>query len=109
VHYSNAKIYNYEGTLSWLMKFVRRPLKPKPSHRFTNLLARITQEEDGYTVHVRLYSQAAPQNDARGEEWADSLEAASMMVESLANEFAILAAQIKIEILMQDSRAGTRH
>jgi len=32
-----------------------------------------------------------------------------MMVEAVAAEFAILAAHIKIDILMQDPRAGTRH
>ena len=32
-----------------------------------------------------------------------------MMVEDLAAEFSILAAQIKIDILMLDPRAGTRH
>jgi hypothetical protein len=37
------------------------------------------------------------------------LEAASMMVEDLAAEFSILAAQIKIDILMLDPPAGTRH
>jgi len=67
------------------------------------------QEDDGFTVRVRLYSHAAPENNAWGEEAADSLEAASMMVEDLAAEFSILAAQIKIDILMLDPRAGTRH
>ena len=81
----------------------------KSRRQFTNLSVRITEEEDGYTVQVRLYSEISPENDAWGEELAESLEDASMMVEDLAAEFSILAAQIKIDILMQDRRAGTRH
>jgi hypothetical protein len=92
-----------------LMKFVPFSVDRQSSHRYTNLLVRITQEKDGYTVQVRLYNQGSPENNGWGEEWADSLEAASTMVESLATEFEILAAQIKIDILMQDPRAGTRH
>lgn len=91
------------------MKFTPFSADRKSSHQFTNLSVRITQEDDGFTVQVRLYSQVSPENTAWGEEPADSLEAASMMVEALAAEFSILAAQIKIDILMQDPRAGTRH
>ena len=91
------------------MKFVPFSVDRKSSHRFTNLSVRITQEKDGYTVQVRLYSQVSPENNGWGEEWAESLEAASTMVESLATEFSLLPAQIKIDILMLDPRAGTRH
>ena len=91
------------------MKFTPFSADRKSSHQFTNLSVRIIQVDVGYTVRVRLYSRAAPENNAWGEEAADSLEAASMMVEDLAAEFSILAAQIKIDILMQDPRAGTRH
>lgn len=90
------------------MKSVPRPVKPKSIRRFTNLSVRITEEEDGYTVQVRLYNQVT-ENAAWGEEPADSLEAASMMVEALAAEFSILRSHIKIDIRMQDPRAGTRH
>jgi hypothetical protein len=91
------------------MKFVPSRVKPKSDRQFTNLSVLITEEEDGYTVQVRLYSHVAPENNAWGEEPADSLETASMMVEALAAEFSILPAQIKIDIRMQDPRAGTRH
>jgi hypothetical protein len=91
------------------MKFTPFSADRKSSHQFTNLSVRITQEDVGYTVRVRLYSHVSPENNAWGEEAADSLEAASMMVEDLAAEFSILAAQIKIDILMLDPRAGTRH
>ena len=91
------------------MKFTPFSADRKSSHQFTNLAVRITQEDDGFTVQVRLYSQVSPENTAWGEEPADSLEAASMMVEALATEFSIVTSQIKIDILMQDPRAGTRH
>lgn len=81
----------------------------KPSGRFTNLSARISEEEDGYVVQVRLYSRTIPQNTAWGEETADSLEMASEMVGAIAAEFSILQACIKIEIRTQDPRQGTRH
>ncbi|HEY2526360.1 MAG TPA: hypothetical protein VGJ20_00175 [Xanthobacteraceae bacterium] len=81
----------------------------KPSGRFTKLSVRISEEEDGYTVQVRLYSHITPENDAWGEGTADSLEMASEMVEAIAAEFSILRAFIKIEIRTQDPRQGIRH
>lgn len=104
-----SEVCDIESRLGWLMKFTPFSADRKSSRRFTNLAVRITQEDDGFIVQVRLYSQVSPENTAWGEEPADSLEAASMMVEALAGEFSILAAQIKIDILMLDPRAGTRH
>jgi hypothetical protein len=104
-----SEIRDVKVTLGCLMKCEPFPVRPKPNRRFTNLSVRITQEEDGYTVQVRLYSEVTPENDAWGEELADSVETASMMVEALAAEFSILPAQIKIDIWLQDRRAGTRH
>ena len=77
--------------------------------RFTNLFACISEEEDSYTVQVRLYSQTKPEDTAWGEEMADSLETASMLVAALAEEFSITQARIKIEIRMLDPKSGTRH
>lgn len=78
--------------------------------RYTNLFACISEEEeDSYTVQVRLYSQAAPESTAWGEEVANSLEVASMLVTALAAEFSIAREQIKIEIRMRDPKSGTRH
>lgn len=91
------------------MTCVPYPIKRETSRRFTNLAVRITEENNGFTVQVRLYSRVTPENDAWGEESADTLEAASMMVEALAAEFALLATQIKIELWMRDPRMGTRH
>lgn len=77
--------------------------------RYTNLFACFSEEEDGYTVQVRLYNQVSPGDAAWGEEIADSLETASMLVAALAEEFSIAQAHITIEIRMQDPRSGTRH
>jgi hypothetical protein len=91
------------------MKFSPYLENTKASGRFTNLFVRISEEKDGYTVQVRLYSHVIPENAAWGEETADSLEMASAMVKALAAEFSILQACIKIEIRTQDPRQGTRH
>ena len=77
--------------------------------RFTDLFASISEEDEGYSVQVRLYDQARPENAAWGEEIADSVETASMLVEALAAEFSIPQARIKIEIRMSNLTTGTRH
>jgi len=76
---------------------------------FTDLFASIREEDDGYTVQVRLYDPTKPENAAWGEEVADSVETASMLVEALATEFSIPQARIKIEIRMNKMTDGTRH
>jgi hypothetical protein len=43
---------------------------------YTHLFASISEEEDGYTVEVRLYSRSKQQS-AHGEEIVDTLEMAS--------------------------------
>ena len=90
------------------MKFAPYLENTKPG-RFTNLSVRISEEEDGYTVQVKLYSRVISDNVAWGEETAGTLEMASAMVEALAAEFSILQASIKIEIRTRDPRQGTRH
>jgi len=77
--------------------------------QFTDLFASISEEDDGYTVQVRLYDPTKPENAAWGEEVADSVETASMLVEALATEFSIPQARIKIEIRMNKMTDGTRH
>ena len=77
--------------------------------RFTDLFASISEEDDGYTVQVRLYDEATPENAAWGEEIADSIETASMLVGALAAEFSIPESRIKIEIRMNNMTDGTRH
>ena len=92
------------------MRFTPIIAKPESSEpRYTNLFACISEEEDSYTVQIRLYSQVTPEDAAWGEEMADSLETASMLVTALAVEFSIAPARIKIEIRMLDPKGGTRH
>ena len=76
---------------------------------FTDLFASISEEDGGYTVQVRLYDRAKPDNAAWGEEIADSVETASMLVGALAAEFSIPQARIEIEIRMSNLASGTRH
>ena len=80
----------------------------KGSH-FTDLFASISEEDDGYVVQVRLYDQARPEKAAWGEEMADSIETASMLVAALATEFSIPQARIRIDIRMNNMTNGTRH
>src|SRR5262245_34762207 len=76
---------------------------------FTDLFASISEEDDGYAVQFRLYNHASPENAAWGEEIADSVETASMLVGALAAEFSIPQARIKIQIRMNNMTDGTRH
>jgi len=77
--------------------------------RYTHLFASISEEEDGYTVRVRLYNPANRDDVGRGEEIADSLETASMLVAKVADHYSIPEARIKIEIRMHNTVEGTRH
>jgi hypothetical protein len=79
------------------------------NEHYTDLFASISEEEEGYAVQVRLYDDARPESAAWGEEVADSIETASMLVGDLAAEFSIPRARIKIEIRMNNMTNGTRH
>jgi hypothetical protein len=86
---------------------VKSDLQEQPG--YTDLFASISEEEDGYAVQVRLYNHARPGNAAWGEEIAESVEMASLLVEALAAEFSIPQARIKIELRMNNLTGGTRH
>jgi hypothetical protein len=77
--------------------------------RFTHLVACINQEEDGYTINVKLYNDTKPRNTAWGEEITDSVETASRLIGALAEQFSIPQSCIEIEMQMDDLKAGTRH
>jgi hypothetical protein len=77
--------------------------------RYTRLFACISEEEDGYTVQVRLANERNPDDSAWGEEIVDSFETASELVATLASEFSIAQACIQIEIRMHNHKHGTRH
>src|SRR5690348_3101147 len=65
--------------------------------RFTDLFVSISEEDEGYTVQIRLYDRSKPDSAAWGEEIADSVETASMLIAALATEFSIPEAHIEIE------------
>ena len=77
--------------------------------RYTHLFACISEDDSGYTVHVRLTNAVKPEDTAWGEEIANSFETASSLVAALAAEFSIGPAGIKIEIRMHRITDGTRH
>ena len=77
--------------------------------RFTDLFASISEEDGGYTVQIRLYDRTEPDSAAWGEEIADSVETASMLVGAVAAEFSIPEARVEIEIRMNNLSSGTRH
>jgi hypothetical protein len=77
--------------------------------RYTHLFARISEDDGGYTVQVRLSDSANPEHTAWGEEIADSFETASLLVAALAAEFSIEQERIKIEIRLQKITQCTLH
>jgi hypothetical protein len=86
-------------------------LVPESATGFTDLFARITEEDDGYVVQIRLHNGGKRQADdsAWGEEVADSIESASAMIANLAARFRIPQDRIAIEIRMDDIAENTRH
>lgn len=88
------------------------PLPTEPESggpRYTHLFASISEEDDCYTVQVRLYHEVRTRCSAWGEEIADSMETASMLIAALAEEHSIAQAHITIEIRLHELTAGTRH
>lgn len=77
--------------------------------QYTDLVASICEEDDGYAVHVKLYDHRKPENAVWGEEVADSVETASTLVGALAAEFSIPQERIRIEIRLNNMVGGTRH
>lgn len=73
------------------------------------LFARISEEDDGYVVQVRLYNEVKPEHAAWGEEKTDSFESASILIAGLATEHSIAQDMIEIEIRMDTLTDGTRH
>ena len=76
---------------------------------YTDLYVRISEEGDTYVVQLRLTGGADSDHAAWGEEVATSFEAASKMVADIAADFSISQAHIKIDIRMNNPKAGTRH
>ena len=77
--------------------------------RYTHLFALISEDDDSYTLQVRLHNKVSPENAAWGEEITDSFETACLLVAALAAEFSIAKGCIRIEIRMHKATDGTRH
>ena len=58
-----------------------------PNHVYTRLHARITQEEGAFTVSVRLLNHLKQDQKAWGQEVAVSIDMASVMINSIAEQF----------------------
>ena len=80
-----------------------------PSHTFTRLYARITEEDGTFTVSVRLLNHLKQDESACGQKIAGSIDMASAMVDSIAREFCISQNCISISIVMANFKDGTFH
>ena len=87
------------------MKF----LNNLPPHMFTGLQARITQEENGFTISIKMQNNLNPHDNVWGVETASSIEMASGMIAQLAQEFSIPENSISIIIAMNNFRENTFH
>ena len=76
---------------------------------FTRLYAKISQEDGGFTVSVRLQNHLEKRETAWGEELAPSIEVASSMIDAVAAQFSIPQEHISIAIRMETYRDGTQH
>ena len=79
-----------------------------PSRTYTRLQARITQEDGGFTVNIRMLNDGDPDN-AWGQEIAESIEMASSMIAEVAAQFSIPQDGISICLVMRNFKDGTRH
>ena len=82
---------------------------PASELRYTHMTAWVTEEEDGYTVRVRLHHETKPANAAWGEEISDSLETASALLHALADEFSIPQSRVDLRLRLERPRDATRH
>jgi hypothetical protein len=79
----------------------------KSSHGFTRLYAHIVEEDDAFTVRVRMLNHLKQEQSCWGEEIAPTFDMASSMIESLASQFSIPQNCISIKIMMRaDSKAA---
>jgi hypothetical protein len=93
-----------------MMKYPRTRDRRRPNPPlYTHLSACVSEERGCFTVQVRLYDEAKPEKGVWGEEIAESIEAASAMLDELAAAYSISQARIKIRIRMENAREGTRH
>ena len=92
------------------MRYSRiRTQRGRNAPRYTHLSACVRQEDGCFTVQVRLYDEAKPKKGIWGEEIADSIEAASALLDVLVEAYAIPQDCVKIRLQMDNAREGTRH
>ena len=84
-------------------------LNDAPNFHFTRLDARILEEDGAFIVRVRMLNHLNPEQCAWGEEIAASIDMASSMIGSLANQFSISEKCISIKIIMSNVKDGTLH
>ncbi len=85
------------------------PMNFAPNRTFTHLEARITEEEDEFTVSVQMKNGEKKNDTMWGVDKAGSLEIASGMIAQLARQFSIPEASISLSVKMNNYRAGTFH
>ena len=76
---------------------------------FTRLDAHIVEEDGAFTVRVRMLNHLKKGQSYWGEEIAATFETASLMIESLANQFSIPKGCISIKLVMRRFKDGTLH
>ena len=83
--------------------------KNAPNFTFTRLYAHIIEEDDAFTVRVRMLNHLKQDERAYGEEIAATFEMASLMIDSLASQFSIPQNCISMKIVMRHFKDGTLH
>jgi len=76
---------------------------------FTRLDARILQEENVFTVTVRLFDHRRQGEGAWGEEITTSIDSASRLIDAIAQKYSILQKHISVSIVMDSFKDGTFH
>jgi hypothetical protein len=84
-------------------------LKDQHGFGFTRLHAHIVEEDGAFTVRVRMLNHLTQGQSCWGEEIAATFETASLMIKSLANQFAIPQGSISIKLVMRRFKDGTLH
>ena len=79
------------------------------SPSFTRLDARILQEENVFTVTVRLFDHRRQGEGAWGEEITTSIDSASRMIDAIAQKYFISQKHISVSIVMDSVKNGTFH
>ena len=79
------------------------------SQTFTRLDARILQEENVFTVTVRLFDHRRQGEGAWGKEITTSIDSASLMIDAIAQKYSISQQHISVNIVMDSFKDETFH